>query len=440
MSTAAGQSHAIARTPDPVLVDACVHCGFCLPSCPTYVLGQEEMDSPRGRLHLMRARIESRVPIDDTYAKYFDHCLGCLACVTACPSGVQYGTLITSARHEIDAVRKRPLADQLFRGLVFRLFPYPNRLRWALAPLVVWPALAPLIRRIGLLRLVPRRLRAMLEVAPPISFTGLTARTPAMTPSEGEARATVGLLTGCVQRIAFAHVNDATRRVLAADGCRVIAPSDQGCCGALSLHAGRLDEAREAARRTIDVFERAAVETVIANAAGCGSAMKEYAALLADDPEWVARARAFSTHVKDVAEFLDTIGPRARRQPLQLRVVYQDACHLAHAQGIRDAPRRVLASVPGVTILTPRDADLCCGSAGIYNLLEPEAASELGGRKAATLADVHGDVVASANPGCSLQIAAASRRAGRPLTVVHPIEIVDASIRGVPLEPKTKAT
>lgn len=417
-------------TPDPALINACVHCGFCLPTCPTYVLDHEEMDSPRGRIYLMRAVQEGRAEITDAYVRHFDRCLGCVGCVTACPSGVQYGTLVETARSQIERTYTRPLGDRLFRALVFALFPYPARLRVALLPLVVYRRIAPWVERSGLTALLPKRVRAMLRVAPPVTVSGLMARTPVRTPAVAPRRLTVGLLTGCVQRLAFPGVNDATRRVLAADGCDVVAPAGQACCGALSLHAGRLDEAREAARRTIATFESAGVERVVSNAAGCGSAMKEYGHLLGGDPAWAERARRFSASVRDISECLTELGPAATRHPIEARVVYHDACHLAHAQGVRSQPRGILAAIPGLTVVTPPDADLCCGSAGIYNLLESDAANALGDRKAAALASTRADIIASANPGCSLQIAAAARRQGAEWTVLHPVEIVDASIRG----------
>ncbi|HKB10845.1 MAG TPA: heterodisulfide reductase-related iron-sulfur binding cluster, partial [Vicinamibacterales bacterium] len=244
-------------------------------------------------------------------------------------------------------------------------------------------------------------------------------------------RLTVGLLTGCVQRVVFPQVNDATVNVLSSEGCDVVAPREQGCCGALALHAGRLDEARAFARRTIEVFERAGVERIAVNAAGCGSSMKEYGQLLADDPVWADRARALSSRVRDVSEILCELGePRAPRHRLALTVAYHDACHLAHAQGVRQQPRDLLRSIPGVELVPLAEPDMCCGSAGIYNLVEPEPARELGDRKAGHIEVAQADVVVTANPGCTLQIAAAARRRGREVMIRHPIELVDASIRG----------
>jgi glycolate oxidase iron-sulfur subunit len=234
-----------------------------------------------------------------------------------------------------------------------------------------------------------------------------------------------------VQRISFPHVNQATINVLAAEGCRVSAPPDQGCCGALSLHAGNADQARELARRNIEVFERAGVERIAVNAAGCGSCMKEYGHLFKDDPAWEARAQAFSERVRDVSEVLVELGePRAPRTPIAARVVYHDACHLAHAQGVRAEPRALLESIPGVEVLTPAEPEICCGSAGIYNLVEPEAAAQLGERKAKNIAALKPDMIATGNPGCTLQIAAAGRRLGHDWPIVHPIELLDKSIRG----------
>jgi glycolate oxidase iron-sulfur subunit len=436
--------------PDPALIDKCVHCGFCLPSCPTYVLWGEEMDSPRGRIYLMKAALEGRTEMTPAFVGHFDACLGCMGCVTSCPSGVQYAPLIEATRAQIERRYPRSLADRLFRGAIFALFPYPARLRIALIPL----AMLPTIRRnrgdrkerrepngsTSRSRRAPRflpivaRLGAMLSLAPKVTWRSLFASIPARTPAVGPARLTVGLLTGCVQRLVFPRVNTATVNVLSAEGCDVLAPPEQGCCGALALHAGRVDEARAFARRTIEVFERAGVERIAVNAAGCGSSMKEYGQLLADDPAWADRARAFSARVRDVTEIVSELGPsRAPRHPLALRVAYHDACHLAHAQGVRQPPRDLLRSIPGVEILPFAEQEICCGSAGIYNLVEPDAARELGDRKAGHIDAVSPDLIATANPGCMLQMATASARLGRVRPICHPIEILDASIRGVDL-------
>jgi glycolate oxidase iron-sulfur subunit len=430
------------RPPERALIEKCVHCGFCLPSCPTYALWGEEMDSPRGRIYLMSAGLDGRTAMTAPLVRHFDACLGCMACVTACPSGVQYSPLIEATRGQIERRYDRSLADRLFRALIFTLFPYPARLRIALAPLAVSSRAGRLFqRRRGLgaattdrHRSEPgffARVRAMLELAPPISWRGLRARTAARTAAVGERRLTVGLLTGCVQRVVFPQVNAATVHVLAAEGCEVVAPPEQGCCGALALHAGRLDEARAFARKTIEVFERAGVERIAVNAAGCGSSMKEYGQLLADDPAWAERARTFAARVRDVSEVLAEIGePRARRHPIAAKIAYHDACHLAHAQGVRQPPRDLLRTIPGVDLVPLAEPDMCCGSAGIYNLVEPEPARALGDRKVLHIEAAAPDIVVTANAGCTLQIAAAARRRGRRLTIRHPIEILYASLRG----------
>jgi len=419
--------------PDPALIDACVHCGFCLPSCPTYALWGEEMDSPRGRIYLMQAGLDGRVGMTAAFVQHFDACLGCMACVTACPSGVQYAPLIEATRAQIERRYTRGFADRLFRAAIFSVLPYPDRLRIALVPAVLYRFVRPLLRQSGVVRLLPARLTALAELVPPITGRALMARVPVRTPATGARRMTVGLLSGCVQRLVFPHVNDATRRVLSAEGCEVVAPAAQGCCGALTLHAGRLKEARAFAKRTIDTFERAGVDCVVVNAAGCGSSMKEYDRLLADEPAWAARAAAFVSRVRDISELLADLGPpRAARRPLELRVAYHDACHLAHAQRVRQQPRELLTGIPGMELVTFAEPDMCCGSAGIYNLVQPGAARDLGRRKVQHLAAAAPDVVATANPGCTLQIAMSASSAGRPLSVLHPIELVDASIRGVP--------
>jgi glycolate oxidase iron-sulfur subunit len=418
--------------PEAALIDKCVHCGFCLPTCPTYALWGEEMDSPRGRLYLMKSGLEGRVALTDAFVGHFDACLGCMACVTACPSGVQYGPLIEDTRAQIERRYPRSAGDRLFRAALFALVPYPARMRVALVPALLYQRIQPLLSRSGLLEMLPARLRALARLAPPVSIGALTARVAARTPAVGERRMTVGLLAGCVQRLVFSHVNDATVRVLAAEGCEVLAPASQGCCGALAVHAGRAEDARAFARRTIEAFETAGVERVVVNAAGCGSSMKEYDRLLADDPQWAARARTFTAKVRDINELLVELGPpRAARHRMDLRVAYHDACHLAHAQGIRAQPRELLRQIPGVELVPFAEPELCCGSAGIYNLVEPEPARELGRRKLHHITGAHPDVIATANPGCTLQLMSVAAEEGTKVRVVHPIELIDGSIRGV---------
>ncbi|WP_214414321.1 (Fe-S)-binding protein [Sphaerisporangium fuscum] len=408
---------------DPELIKDCVHCGFCLPACPTYSLWGEEMDSPRGRIHLMKQHVEG-TPLTPEMAGHFDACLGCMACVTACPSGVRYDRLIESTRAEVERVHRRTASDRAFRALVFGLFPYPRRLRALRLPLKADQTLGPRLR--PLLQRVAPRLSAMADLAPPLTPR---VRLPRLVEARGERRAVVGLLTGCVQAEFFPRVNAATARVLAMEGCDVVIPPGQGCCGALSVHSGRPEEAARFARRTIETFERAGVDTVIVNAAGCGSSTKEYADLLAGDPAWAARARAL--RFADLSEFLAELGPAAERRPLPITVAYHDACHLAHAQGVREQPRALLAGIPGLRLREIPDAAMCCGSAGTYNLFQPEAARELGDRKAGNVLSVRADLLVSANPGCTMQIASAVRRSGQEIRVAHTAEVLDASLRGL---------
>jgi glycolate dehydrogenase iron-sulfur subunit len=406
----------------PELISDCVHCGFCLPTCPTYVLWREEMDSPRGRIDLMDGLVREALPLSATVVEHFDRCLGCMACVTACPSGVRYDGLIESTRAHVESRFRRDVGDRLLRRAIFSVLPHRRRLAVSLA-------LAPVGRALPL----RGRVRALSELAPRRrSSAWPPARTtPSSSPQLGTKEAPrVGLLAGCVQSVVFGHVNVATARVLAADGYEVACPRGQGCCGALSVHGGRLEEGRAFARRTVDTFER--YDLVVTNAAGCGSNLKDYGQLLADDPGYAERAAAFSAKVRDVSELLaDPLAQRAERHPLELRVAFQDSCHLRHAQRITAEPRAALAAIPGVVLLEPAEQELCCGSAGIYNIVQPEAARALGDRKAAHVLATEPDVYASANPGCLVQLSAALARAGARIPAVHPVELVDASIRGL---------
>lgn len=432
------------------LASDCVHCGFCLPACPTYQLWGEEMDSPRGRIHLLTQILESGTGTAAA-GEHFDRCLGCMACVTVCPSGVQYNQLIEAARawaEEGAAPRAegaggpepapfpaRSRRERAVRAAIFATFPYPARLRAALAPLRVaqLAGLDKLAVRSKVLERVAPEAAAALAVAPGRSRGRRPRALPTRIPARGERRAVVGMLTGCVQQVLFPQVNAATASVLAAEGCDVIVPAGQGCCGALSLHGGRHAEASSFARATIDAFERAGVDAVIVNAAGCGSAMKEYGHLLADS-EWSGRATEFAAKVRDFSEFLAELGPVARRSELRLTVAYHDACHLGHAQRITAQPRSLLAAIPGLELSEIPDGATCCGSAGIYNLVQPVAAAELGARKASNVAATGADLVVSANPGCSLQIAKALAAAGRPMPVAHVAEVLDISIRDRPAQ------
>ena len=509
---------ALASVMDPTgelreLASDCVHCGFCLPACPTYQLWGEEMDSPRGRIHLFTQLLDGAQAGQEA-AAHFDRCLGCMACVPACPSGVRYDRLIEAARGWTEEpppgpppLPPRSWRDRAVRTAIFQVFPYPRRLRVLTAPLraVQRAGLDRLMQRSGLADRLSPELAAALRVAPtraqrppappaarppaarppappaahrrpdqpassPLSDkpgaagalvpdfsrksvrfaknmahkSGISergsgrralprpagGRYPERIPARGTRRAVVGMLLGCVQQVFFPQVNDATARVLAAEGCDVIIPPGQGCCGALSLHGGRLTEAAGFARRTIVAFERAGVDAIIVNAAGCGSAMKDYADLLAGDPAWAGRAAATAAKVRDFSEFLTELGPAADRHPLPVTAAYHDACHLAHAQRITVQPRELLLAIPDLHLAEIADGGTCCGSAGIYNLVQPEAARELGERKARTVQATKAGLLVSANPGCAIQIASALAEQGTQIPMAHIAEVIDASIRG----------
>ena len=410
------------------LIDDCVHCGFCLPTCPTYSLWGEEMDSPRGRIVLMSALERGEAP-SAPLVQHIDNCLGCMACVTACPSGVQYDKLIEDTRAQIEHEYPRSPSERAFRRLVFELFTHPGRLRAAAPGLVVARRLGldRLARRPRLRRLAPR-LSTLASLSPSTPLLRTLGRLPERFPARGERRGTVALLQGCVQRVFFAEVNEATAKVLAAEGFEVHAPRLPRCCGALHLHSGEEAEAHELAKATIEALE--GYEHVVVNAAGCGSAMKDYGHALRDDPDWAERAARFSEKVRDVTELLAEAGPRAERGPVRMKLAYHDACHLSHAQGVRSQPRELLREIPGLELVEPAEWEICCGSAGIYNLMKPEPAAELGERKARNLLDTGAEAVAAANPGCALQIAAHSERLGRRLAVLHPMELLAKSIDG----------
>jgi glycolate dehydrogenase iron-sulfur subunit len=382
------------------LTKACVHCGFCLPTCPTYVLWREEMDSPRGRIQLMEKTAQGTLSLSPTVVEHFDRCLGCMACVSSCPSGVRYDLLIEETRALVEDEHRRPRGERLQRRLLFATLPHPRRMRAALR-------LAPLGRRLP----APRWARPLLELAP--SWRS-TERPPAVTPARVEStqdRRAVGLLTGCVQSVLFGDVNVATARVLAAAGYEVHAPA-QGCCGALSQHAGR---ARESARFGESLRGRFdGLGAIVVNASGCGSHLKERGLPAIDVTEALAEAELPELH------------------PLELTVAYQDSCHLRHAQRLPAAWRPHLERIPGLRVVEPAEQDLCCGSAGIYNVTQPGAARDLGDRKARAVIATAPDAYASANPGCLVQVSQALGRAGRPLPAFHPVELVDASLRGVP--------
>jgi glycolate oxidase iron-sulfur subunit len=418
--------------PSTEIIDKCVHCGFCLATCPTYVLWHEEMDSPRGRIYLLKIASEGESRMTPQWVQHFDTCLGCMACMPACPSGVDYGKLIEATRAQIERNHPRSFLEKLHRRLLFALFPRPDRLRLLRLPLLFYQksGAQTLVRKSGLLNLLPKKLSATEALMPALAPAEII---PEVTPALGPKRLRVGLLLGCVQREFLPQVNAATVRVLAAEGCEVVAPAAQPCCGALMVHAGEENAALVLARKTIDVFESANVEAIVTNAAGCGSNVKEYGYLLRDDPTYADRAKAFAAKCKDITEVLTELPPRAPRNPLRMRVAFHDSCHLQHAQGIRSQPRQLLSAIPGLELAEIPESAVCCGSAGIYNLVQPDAAAALGDRKAELIIPLGADVVATGNPGCLLQLQSSLARQGHPTPVVHTIQLLDAAIRGTQL-------
>jgi glycolate oxidase iron-sulfur subunit len=403
----------------------CVHCGLCTSACPTYVELGTEMDSPRGRIYLMRGVVDGRIPLDRDVQKHLDLCLNCRACETACPSGVQYGRLIEPFRN--DLVEQKIATSTMpwwQRFVIFKVFPYRWRARLALAPakLLQWLRLDRVMARV-----LPRRMRQMQEMLP--RLRSLPA-VPEFLPAEGLRRATVGLLTGCINDVVLRQVNWATARVLQKNGCDVWTPRSQGCCGALHLHAGRERETVGFAQALCDVMlSRPGVDAFVVNVAGCGSTLKDYAHVLANTP-YADRAKEFQAKVKDVNEFLMELGPVKPTHPLPLRATYHDACHLCHAQQIRQAPRELLGLIPGLELVAMPESEICCGAAGSYNLTQPEMAERLGKRKTNHILSTTPQAVFTANAGCLLQIARYLREDHPDIWVAHPIEALWASYSG----------
>ena len=400
--------------PDLEAIRKCVHCGICLPQCPTYRVLGEETESPRGRIYLMRAAAEGRVPLTGAFARHFDLCLGCRACETACPSGVPFGELLESTRAELARQGRPPHGGRLAR-VIQSVFSDPARLGAVMGPARLYQrsGLQRLVRRSGLLRAMPR-LAAMEAVLPTIPAR---VAIPALTPPRGARRGRVGLLLGCVQRHVYPHVNRDTVRLLAAAGYEVVVPRAQGCCGALALHGGQVDEFRRQANALATVFG-SDVDFVVTNAAGCGSALKSYGHWLPDSPV----ARAIGERARDVSEVLAAADLPLGR--LDATVTYHDACHLAHGQRIRTQPRDLLRSIPGIRLVEMAESDMCCGSAGVYNLLEPAMADALLTRKVERVVASGASIVASGNPGCLLQIARGLRERDVAMEVVHPVELL----------------
>ena len=430
--------------PQQTLIDACVHCGFCLSTCPSYRVLGTETDSPRGRIYLMNGVKQGETPLSSAVTQHFDSCLGCLACVTTCPSGVQYDQLIAATRPQVERHQTRSWPDQVLRTLIFNLFPYPQRLR-SLLPLLWFyqrTHLPALFRATGLLRKVSPQLAAMESILPRVTSEAWRDPFPTVIPAQGSKRFRVGMILGCVQRLFFSPVNEATVRVLTANGCEVVIPKSQGCCAALPEHQGQEDQAQTLARRMIDSFAHTEVDYIVINAAGCGHTLKNYDRILQDDTAYQAKAQQFVQKVRDAQEFLmeedknekRLIAPLSPLADREVAIVYQDACHLLHGQQISNQPRQLLRQIPGVSLREPLDAALCCGSAGVYNMLQPEVAEELGQQKVTNLLNTGADVIASPNPGCSLQITKHLRLKGQTILLLHPMELLDYSIRGIKIQ------
>ena len=416
--------------PDPLpglpegVTDPCVHCGFCLPTCASYRVLGTERDSPRGRIHTLKAIEAGELEMDATVASHFDSCLGCFACVTACPSGVRYDQLIEATRPKLNQPEFRSSWQTSFRQLLLLVLPYPNRLRALLQPLRAYAGteLQRFTRRTGLLRLLGPQLEAMEALLPPLPAEGFTDRFPRVNPAHGEQRGRVGLVLGCVQRCFDPGVNEATVAVLQANGFEVVIPADQGCCGAVSHHQGQLQQTKELASSLVQSFRDEALDAVLVAASGCGHTMKAYGELLDGDDN-------FSAPVWDVHEFLANRGLsesfRQALTPLPCTVAYHDACHMIHGQGIAAQPRDLLRAIPQLRLKEATEAGVCCGSAGIYNLVQPDEAAELGQLKANDLSSTGADIVASANIGCSLQLRRYLTKEGPE--VRHPMELLARS-------------
>lgn len=416
--------------PSGKIIQDCVHCGFCLSSCPTYLETGNELDSPRGRIHLIKAAEEGRIPMGSSLVKHLDLCLGCLACETACPSGVKYGSLIEMSRGQIERRFKRGLPERILRSFIFNIFPYPRRLR-LLLPFVY------LIKALGLKRILPPALlnrvsssaSSMFHMLPEVS-SAFGETLSAFYPALGERKKKVALLSGCVQGVFFPEINRATVEVLRASGCEVLVPQNQGCCGALSIHSGRLEEGRRFARSLVDLFSAVDVDAIVVNSAGCGSTMKEYVEILRGDPAYFEAAARLSAKTVDVMEFLLDTGIGAQLHPLDIRITYQDACHIVHGQGIRSAPRELLRSVPGLEFAEMLQSDHCCGSAGIYNIVQPEMSTKLLSRKIREIEKTGADYLAVGNPGCMIQIRKGLTNSDSTTKIVHPVEILNWSLKG----------
>ncbi|HEY8741822.1 MAG TPA: heterodisulfide reductase-related iron-sulfur binding cluster [Chloroflexota bacterium] len=424
--TVARQGFSGTDVPPDEVIARCVQCGFCLPTCPTYRLTYNEASSPRGRIHLMRSVADGRLSLDSpVFRDQMYQCLNCRACEAVCPSGVAYGQIIEPARAQIERHIPRPLWERLLRVVIFRhLFGDMRLFRlFSLATALYQKSgLRAVARRTGILKAL--RLEDQEGLLPEIPLRAVVPVGQRWLPPNGQTRHRVGLFTGCVMSTAFAGTDRATARVLSRNGCEVIAVADQGCCGALAIHAGEPDIGRECARRNIIAFETQGLDAIIINSAGCGAALKEYPHLFHGDAEWEARAVRFSNAIKDASEYLDAIGLTAPG-PLSRTVTYQEPCHLAHAQRITVAPRRLMAAIPGLRLVEMEESSLCCGSAGIYNVTNPDFSQRLLERKLANALETGADTIVSANPGCIMQVASGLRRRGSPVKVQHLMDLLD---------------
>jgi Fe-S oxidoreductase len=445
------------------LLRQCIHCGFCLPTCPTYAVLGVEMDSPRGRIYQMQAVADGKLDISDDFIEHMYCCVGCRACETACPSGVQFGKLIEAAREQIqletskDSLQIAPDTSELSRpeqAITSATTEHHNKVAIRLLHTFFFNTLLPsrtvlstvfgglkiyqrsgvqkLVHNLGLFSLannLPTPFKHQLTLPEELMKGAkgpiITVPLPEVTPAIGRQRYRVGFISGCIMDQVFRDINEATIRVLTINGCEVITPLQQNCCGALHIHGGEAEEGRSLARHNIDTFERYDLDAIIINSAGCGSTLKEYSHLLRDDPNYAERAKIFSNKVKDISEFLDTIDLNTRMAQQPQKVAYHDACHLLHGQKIKQAPRRLLQSIPGLTMVTLTEADWCCGSAGIYNLTNQEMGQELLSRKMHNIEATHADTIATGNPGCIMQIAMGVRQRGLSMRVVHPVQLLD---------------
>jgi len=416
---------------DDEMLLACAHCGLCLPSCPTYRELCTEMDSPRGRIYIMRALVDGRLPVDKKFAEHIHRCLVCRACETACPSGIHYARLIEEAREVFEQNFKRPLSHRILQNVVFKkLFPNQKLLGSFFWMIWLYQRLGVrwLARNLGIMKLMGRMGEAE-KILPNIPSPFLKYSLKKVIPAKGERKHRLGFFPGCMMIHIFPSVNLATARVLAENGCEVITPGKQQCCGALHTLSGIKEPALRLARQNIDIFEKIDVEAIIVNCAGCGAALREYSHLLADDPEYAEKAENFSRKVRDISEFLAEIEVKPPQGEIAHRVTYDDPCHLLHGQKVKEQPRSLLKSIPGIELVELKQADRCCGSAGVYNVLQPEISMQLLEDKIKNISETNAEIVVTGNPGCLIQIGLGVKRHNLNMRVMHTVELLDLSYR-----------